>query len=81
MDKTLTVVFDGHVLHPESPPDLEPNMRYVITIRDIAPPVAEGDAWEVLEALTGTCEAPTDWASEHDHYLYGTPKRRPDSTV
>jgi hypothetical protein len=33
-----------------------------------------GDAWEVLESLIGTVEAPSDWASQHDHYLYGTPK-------
>ena len=34
----------------------------------------EANAWDILEALTGTIEAPTDWSSEHDHYLYGTPK-------
>jgi hypothetical protein len=31
-------------------------------------------AWDVLEALAGTVEAPSDWSSEHDHYLYGSPK-------
>ena len=54
MNKTLTVVFDGHVLHPDSPLDLEPNMPYVVTIQSVLPPVAEGDVWDVLEALTGT---------------------------
>ncbi|MBS3028597.1 MAG: hypothetical protein HCA25_16340 [Dolichospermum sp. DET50] len=34
----------------------------------------EGNAWDVLEALTGTIEAPSDWSSQHDHYLYGNPK-------
>jgi hypothetical protein len=33
------------------------------------------DAIAVLESLTGSVEAPTDWSAEHDHYLYGTPKR------
>lgn len=33
------------------------------------------DAWDVLEALIGTIDAPPDWASQHDHYLYDTPKR------
>ena len=33
------------------------------------------DALSVLENLTGTVEAPADWAAEHDHYLYRTPKR------
>jgi hypothetical protein len=81
MNKTLTVVFDGHVFHPDSPLDLEPNARYVVTIQDILPPLAEGDAWDVLEALTGTLEAPQDWASEHDHYLYGTPKHQHETTA
>ena len=36
---------------------------------------ADADAFAVLEALTGSIEAPEDWAAEHDHYLYGTPKR------
>lgn len=34
-----------------------------------------GNAWNVLESLTGTIEAPADCSAEHDHYLYGTPKR------
>jgi hypothetical protein len=34
------------------------------------------NAWDVLEALTGTIEAPTDWSAQHDHYLYGTPKHQ-----
>jgi len=29
--------------------------------------------WDTLEALAGTVEAPADWSSEHNHYLYGTP--------
>jgi len=33
-----------------------------------------GCAWDVLEGLVGTIVGPTDWASEHDHYLSGAPK-------
>jgi hypothetical protein len=32
-------------------------------------------AWDLLRNLTGSVEMPSDWAGEHDHYLYGTPKR------
>ena len=32
-------------------------------------------AWDVLDGLAGSVAAPPDWAEEHDHYLYGTPKR------
>jgi hypothetical protein len=67
-------VFDGRVLRPDSPLDLEPNMRYVVTIQDGAALPSAGDMWDVLEALVGSVDAPEDWAGEHDHYLYGTPK-------
>ncbi len=32
------------------------------------------DALDVPDRLTGSVEAPEDWAVQHDHYLYGTPK-------
>ena len=32
-------------------------------------------AWDVLDGLAGSVVAPPDWAVEHDHYLYGAPKR------
>jgi hypothetical protein len=74
MNKMVTVVFDGNVLHPDAPLDLTPNTRYVITIQELKSPSPSGDAWDVLEAMVGTVEASEDWSSEHDHYLYGTPK-------
>jgi len=40
---------------------------------------SEGDAWEALRSLAGSVEGPPDWAVEHDHYLYGTPKRELES--
>jgi hypothetical protein len=33
------------------------------------------NAWDILEELAGTIEAPLDWSKEHNHYLYGTPKQ------
>jgi hypothetical protein len=71
---TVSVVFDGEVLRPDSPPDLEPNTRYVALIQVADNGTGAGDAWDVLEQFTGSVNAPPDWASEHDHYLYGTPK-------
>lgn len=73
--KTMTAIFDGRVLYPESPVDLEPDTRYLVTIEPISPQATAADAWDLLETLAGTLEAPDDWASEHDHYLYDTPKR------
>jgi hypothetical protein len=34
-----------------------------------------GAALTFLESLIGTVEAPADWAAEHDHYLYGSPRK------
>ena len=75
MTRTLTAVFDGTSLKPTEPLDLEQDKTYQITIELPGAQAADGDAWEVLASLAGTVEAPADWALEHDHYLYGTPKR------
>ncbi|HMV87286.1 MAG TPA: hypothetical protein PKC13_24275 [Blastocatellia bacterium] len=76
--RTVTAIFDGQVLCPDDLLDLEPNVRYVITIAPQPETATRGDAWDVLEQMSGTIEAPPDWAAEHDHYLYGAPKR-PDA--
>lgn len=83
MSKILTVTFDGSVLRPDTPLELEPNKRYLITIVSLdnnSSQVTAADAWDVLEDFAGTVDAPDDWASQHDHYLYGTAKRQPDIT-
>ena len=36
---------------------------------------AGGGVWTLLGSLAGTVSAPEDWAAQHDHYVYGTPKR------
>jgi len=41
-------------------------------------PRTEPTLWDSLERLTGIIEAPRDWSDEHDHYLYGLPKRQED---
>jgi len=75
MTTTMTVLFDGEVLRPEGPVDLEPNTHYVITIQPKSERTDGLDAWDILEQLAGTVEMPPDWSIEHDHYLYGTPKK------
>jgi hypothetical protein len=37
-------------------------------------PASDGDIFDVLSELIGSIEAPEDWSSEHDHYLYNVPK-------
>ena len=74
--------FDGKVFVPEEPVDLPRGQAVVMHV--VPTPAAEqadaavngdGDAWSVLQKLSGSVEAPADWSAEHDHYLYGTPKK------
>jgi hypothetical protein len=76
MNKQLTVRFDGKVFHPEKKIELTPNTRYIISI--ISEEKETKNAWDILEDMAGTIEAPEDWSKEHDHYLYGTPKQNLD---
>lgn len=75
MRHTITATFDGSVLRPESPPGLVPNARYLLTVEPVDAAKLDRDAWDALSDLSGTVNAPDDWSREHDHYLYGVPKR------
>ena len=74
MTRILTAVFDGKVLRPEGLLDMEPNTRCKITV-ETPVDAAGGNAWDVLDQAAGSVQAPADWTAEHDHYLYGSPKR------
>jgi hypothetical protein len=92
--ETIANVSPDGKLTVQLPPDVPPGEHKVVLVIDetplslIAPNTMEqsstakttGDVWDLLEALAGTIEAPEDWAIEHDHYLYGTPKRYPKAT-
>jgi predicted DNA-binding antitoxin AbrB/MazE fold protein len=78
MSRTVTVVYDGEVFRPVEPVDLPPNTRRRVTIADEteeqthgAPPRSVQRILERARAL----DLPPDLAAQHDHYLYGTPKR------
>lgn len=80
MPKTFTATFDGQTLRPDNPVDLKPNERYQVTVTDDAEEVRKDlSAWDTLEHLIGAVVGPSDWAAEHDHYLYSTPKRQATS--
>ena len=79
MTRTLTAVFDGEVLRPEKTLDLKPNTRYRVIVEDEDESPETPDAWDALEDLAGSVNAPEDWSAEHDHYLYGNPKKRGES--
>ena len=75
MTKTITAVFDGEVFRPTGPVDLKPNVRYQLTVDREAGATDSPTAWDVLAPIVGAVEGPEDWAAEHDHYIYGTPRR------
>ncbi len=62
MNKTVTVIFDGAVLHPDSPLNLELNKCYRIQIisEEKLPDTPKENAWDILESLAGTFDAPED---------------------
>lgn len=72
--QTIEAVFDGQVFRPASPPALLPNTRCLLTVEPM-PDAEVGDVWSFLAQAAGCTEAPADWSSQHDHYLYSTPKR------
>lgn len=81
MSKAFTATYDGETLRPSGSLDLERNRRYLITVEEAPETPDTGDAWSELEALTGTVDGPRDWAREHDHYLYGSPRRDRDGAA
>jgi hypothetical protein len=77
MARTITVVFDGEVFRPREPLDLPANSEYQLTVGEPASG-AEGDAMpEVFRRILDRARdlGVGDLAEQHDHYLYGTPKR------
>lgn len=63
--------FDLDILS-NSPVDLDLPTT-LLAVQSLSPEF--GDPWDIIEGLTGTIDGPTDWSSQHNHYLYGTPKR------
>lgn len=76
MTVTLTATYDGKVFRPDQPVSLPKNRRFVLTLVEIPDePQYRESALDVLNKYAGSVDMPADWSEEHDHYLYGTPKR------
>jgi hypothetical protein len=76
MTTTLTARFDGKVLIPTAPADLPTGTILRLRVElpaDAARPLAS--LAEMVKSLPPTVGPPTDGAAQHDHYLYGAPKR------
>ena len=78
----LKAHFDGKVLIPDEPVELPVGCALEVHVRPLkerTPPATEGKALlkllKTLEELPDEPNAPADGAAQHDHYLYGLPKR------
>ncbi len=76
--KALKAHYDGKVIIPDEPVDLPTGEPLIITVkRTRKPKKSKGKSvlqWMADNAV-GDDGLPPDLAHEHDHYLYGTPKR------
>lgn len=71
---TVKATYDGSSFKIHEPLDLEPDTEYILTVekKETEKPV---NAIEFLIRNAGTIHGPSDFSEEHDHYLYGTPKK------
>jgi predicted DNA-binding antitoxin AbrB/MazE fold protein len=70
MSKTVEAVFDGEVLRPQEPLELEPNTRVRITIEDSVDPETRSF---LRTARSLDLDGPPDWSVRIEEYLYEKP--------
>ncbi len=76
---TLKARFDGRVFIPQEPVDLPAGCELEISIPSApakpSPQATLVHLAAIAEQFPANPDLPTDLAAQHDHYLYGTPKR------
>jgi len=76
---TLKVHFDGQVLVPHGPLELPLHRVLEVHITSVEPASSKDKPLlklaRALEALPANPDWPADGAAQHEHYLYGLPKR------
>lgn len=70
MTRTIEAVFDGKVLRPEEPLDLQPNTRVRITIETSTEAETKPHSF-LRTARSLKLEGPSDWSARIEEYLYG----------
>ncbi len=68
MPKIVEAVFDGEVLRPVEPVELEPNTRVRITLEVMGEAVGKPASF-LQTARSLKLEGPTDWSARLDEYL------------
>jgi predicted DNA-binding antitoxin AbrB/MazE fold protein len=76
MPITVEAVYEDGVLKPVQPLPLQEHEKVSVTVEPKQPSLAERIVALARELPEEVVDAwPTDGASQHDHYLYGAPKR------
>jgi hypothetical protein len=70
--RSLEAVFDGEVLRPKEPVELEPNTLVRITIEPLAPAGLKAGRSFLQTAQSLQLDGPSDWSERIDEYLYGS---------
>ncbi|MGF1601785.1 MAG: antitoxin family protein [Thermosynechococcaceae cyanobacterium] len=70
--QTLEAVFDGKVLLPGEPLELQEGARVRITVEPLDEQAIEAPTSFLKTALSLKLEGPPDWSEKIDEYLYGS---------
>ena len=70
MSQTVEAVFDGEVLRPTEPLQLEPNTRVLVTL-EVQEENQEKTKSFLQVARSLELEGPADWSAHIEDYLYG----------
>ena len=73
MNHTISAHFDGRAIIPDEPVEFPVGQRLRVQLE--VEDTSNARFAELLSFAADLPDAPTDLASQHDHYLYGTPKR------
>ena len=74
---TVNAHFDGRVIIPDEPLDLQPNQALIVQIEAVGARETGDESalgWLAANAVEND-DLPADMADQHDHYLYGCPKK------
>jgi len=73
---TVEAIYENGVLKLSEPLPFPEPMRVSVRVEPVPPPLAERIASRARALPAEAVDAlPVDLAAQHDHYLYGTPKR------
>lgn len=73
MTRTVLARYDGQVIVPDEALELPAGQRLRIEIQTVE--ADQSPFANLFDLAVDLPEVPSDLASQHDHYLYGTPKQ------